>query len=79
MKDEHLEKNVEALRQGNTRAFDLIYERTNRAAYFTILYLVHDKMHAEDILQLHGMAVHDRPLARAQPPQKSRARSFHRL
>ena len=51
MKDEHLEKNVEALRQGNTRAFDLIYERTNRAAYFTILYLVHDKMHAEDILQ----------------------------
>lgn len=51
MKDEHLEKNVEALRQGNTRAFDLIYECTNRAAYFTILYLVHDKMHAEDILQ----------------------------
>lgn len=51
MKDESLEKSVEALRQGDTRAFDLIYERTNRAAYFTILYLVRDKMHAEDVLQ----------------------------
>ena len=51
MRDENLEKSVEALRQGDTRAFDHIYERTNRAAWFTILYLVHDKMHAEDILQ----------------------------
>ena len=51
MKDESLEKSVEALRGGDTRAFDRIYERTNRAAYFTILYIVHDKMHAEDVLQ----------------------------
>ena len=51
MKDEKLERHIAALRGGDTKAFDYIYERCNRAAYFTILYIVRDKMYAEDILQ----------------------------
>lgn len=51
MKDEKLERHIAALRGGDARAFDYVYERTHRAAYFTILYIVRDKMHAEDILQ----------------------------
>lgn len=51
MKDEKLERYVEALRTGDTGAFDYIYEQTHKRAYFTILYIVRDKMHAEDVLQ----------------------------
>ncbi len=51
MKDERLERSVAQLRAGDMKAFDYIYERTNRPAYFAILYIVRDKMHAEDILQ----------------------------
>ena len=51
MKDEKLERHIAALRGGDAKAFDYIYERCSRAAYFTILYIVRDKMYAEDILQ----------------------------
>ncbi len=46
-----LEKYVERLRSGDNSAFDRLYEATNRAVYFKILYIVRDKMYAEDILQ----------------------------
>ena len=46
-----LEKHVEMLKRGDMRAFDYIYERTNRSVYFTALYILHDKMHAEDVMQ----------------------------
>lgn len=49
--NDKLEKKIAALREGDKRAFDYIYERTNRTVYFAILYIVRDKMHAEDILQ----------------------------
>lgn len=51
MKDEKLERHIAALRGGDAKAFDYIYERCSRAVYFTILYIVRDKMYAEDILQ----------------------------
>lgn len=46
-----LEKHVEMLKRGDMRAFDYIYERTNRSVYFAALYILHDKMHAEDVMQ----------------------------
>ena len=51
MISDKLEKNVEAFKRGDTRAFDYIYEKTNRSVYFAIFYIVRDKMHAEDVLQ----------------------------
>ena len=51
MTDEKLEKKVAALKNGDTGAFDYIYDRTNRSVYFSIFYIVRDKMHAEDIMQ----------------------------
>lgn len=51
MKDAKLERKIGELRAGNGKAFDYIYERTNRSVYFAILYIVRDKMYAEDILQ----------------------------
>ena len=51
MKSSGLEQKIEALRAGDTRAFDRIYEMTNRPVYFAILYVVRDKMYAEDLLQ----------------------------
>ena len=51
MKNEKLERKVEALRQGDGAAFDAVYEYTHRPAYFAALYIVRDKMHAEDVLQ----------------------------
>ena len=50
MKDK-LEKKIGALREGDRSAFDYVYDRTNRTVYFAILYIVRDRMHAEDILQ----------------------------
>ena len=49
--NDKLEKKVELLKNGDTRAFDYIYEQTNRSVYFAIFYIVRDKMHAEDLLQ----------------------------
>lgn len=46
-----LEKKVAQLAEGDRRAFDYIYERTNRSVYFAILYIVRDRMYAEDIMQ----------------------------
>ena len=51
MKVEKLERKVEEWRKGDTRAFDFIYEKTNRLIYFKILYIVRDKFYAQDILQ----------------------------
>lgn len=51
MKDEKLERKISALKSGDSSAFDYVYEHTYKTAYFTILYIVKDKMHAEDILQ----------------------------
>ncbi len=46
-----LEKHVARLKHGDMSAFDYVYERTNKTVYFTALYIVRDKMHAEDVLQ----------------------------
>ena len=46
-----LEKKISNLKNGDGNAFDYIYEHTHRAVYFTIFYIVKDKMYAEDILQ----------------------------
>ncbi len=46
-----LEKKIALLKNGDKRAFDYIYEHTNRSVYFAILYIVRDKMYAEDIMQ----------------------------
>ena len=46
-----LEEKISKLRSGDGNAFDYIYEHTHRAVYFTIFYIVKDKMYAEDILQ----------------------------
>ena len=46
-----LESKVATLAGGDTRAFDYIYEHTNRAVYFAILYIVGNKHDAEDLLQ----------------------------
>lgn len=51
MKEEKLERKIAELKAGNIRAFDYIYEQTNRSVYFSVLYIVRDKMYAEDILQ----------------------------
>ena len=51
MKNSELEQKVAALRGGDRRAFDAIYGQTNRPVYFAILYIVRDKMYAEDLLQ----------------------------
>ncbi len=46
-----LERKIAKLKNGDTDAFDYIYEHTNRYVYFTIFYIVKDKMYAEDLLQ----------------------------
>ena len=51
MKNSELEQKVAALRGGDRSAFDAIYGQTNRPVYFAILYIVRDKMYAEDLLQ----------------------------
>ncbi len=51
MKESKLERVIERYKAGDVRAFDTIYELTNRSVYFAVLYIVRDKMSAEDILQ----------------------------
>ena len=46
-----LEEKISKLRSGDGNAFDYIYEHTHRAVYFTIFFIVKDKMYAEDVLQ----------------------------
>lgn len=50
MKKRLLEQKIREYRAGNAAAFDAIYDMTYKAVYFRILYIVHDKMYAEDIL-----------------------------
>ena len=51
MREEKLERKIAELKAGDSRAFDYIYEHTNHSVYFSILYIVRDKMYAEDLLQ----------------------------
>ncbi len=51
MKHDKLDQKIRDLKNGDTRAFDFIYEHTNRSVYFAIFYIVRDRMHAEDLLQ----------------------------
>ena len=51
MNGAELDKKVADFAAGDRRAFDYIYEKTNRAVYFAALYIVRDKAHAEDIVQ----------------------------
>lgn len=48
---EELEKKIAKLKKGDKKAFDYVYEKTNRPVYFTALYIVKDKSRAEDVLQ----------------------------
>lgn len=50
MKKPNFDQMVAVYLQGDTRAFDAIYEATNRTLYFRILYVVGDKQAAQDIL-----------------------------
>ena len=51
MERDKLERKIAALAAGDKRAFDYIYEHTNRPVYFAILYIVKNKADAEDVLQ----------------------------
>ena len=46
-----LESKVAQYAAGDRRAFDYIYESTNRPVYFAALYIVRDRAYAEDIVQ----------------------------
>lgn len=46
-----LERKIEKLKKGDLKAFDFVYDYTNRIVYFSILKIVRDKLYAEDILQ----------------------------
>ena len=51
MADEKLENGIKRLTAGDGRAFDYVYARTNRAVYFSVLYIVRNRADAEDLLQ----------------------------
>jgi len=51
MKNSKLERKITELCSGDMRAFDYVYEQTNRSVYFSVLYIVRDRGYAEDILQ----------------------------
>ena len=46
-----LERKILKLKNGDMSAFDYVYDHTNRSVYFAVLYIVRDKMTAEDVLQ----------------------------
>ena len=50
MKKDVLEQKISEYRAGKLSAFDAVYEMTGRVVYFRILYVVREKMTAEDIL-----------------------------
>ena len=41
-----LERKIEKLKKGDLKAFDYIYDYTNRIVYFSILKIVRDKIYA---------------------------------
>lgn len=51
MKNSTLDEKIEKFKKGDKRAFDYIYEHTNKPLYFHILYYLKDKMSAEDVMQ----------------------------
>ena len=51
MINDKLERKIIKLKNGDMSAFDYVYKHTNRSVYFTALYIVRDKMTAEDVLQ----------------------------
>lgn len=51
MKNAKLERKIAELRAGDQRAFDYIYEQTTARSISAILYIVRDKMYAEDLLR----------------------------
>lgn len=51
MANEKLERKIAALKNGDMRVFDYIYSETHKTVYFTVFYIVRDKMYAEDVLQ----------------------------
>ena len=51
MSRDKLEKKVADLKNGDRSAFDYVYDHTHRSVYFAALYILKDRMHAEDILQ----------------------------
>ena len=50
MKIDLLEKKIAEYKSGKNSAFGDIYDMTSKAVYFRILYVVRDKMYAEDLL-----------------------------
>ena len=51
MDNKKLERKIEKLKKGDLKAFDYVYDYTNRIVYFSILKIMKDKTYAEDILQ----------------------------
>lgn len=51
MDNKKLERKIEKLKTGDLKAFDYVYDYTNRIVYFSILKIMKDKTYAEDILQ----------------------------
>ena len=51
MNSAELEKKVAQFMAGDRRAFDYIYEYTNRSVYFAALYILKCKTEAEDVMQ----------------------------
>lgn len=51
MINDKLERKILKLKNGDMSAFDYVYDHTNRSVYFAVLYIVRDKMTAEDVLQ----------------------------
>lgn len=51
---------VSRFKNGHQEAFKVLYEETKSRAYYTILLIVKDKGHAEDLLQETYMKVYDK-------------------
>jgi len=51
---------VSRFKKGDQDAFRILYEETKTRAYYTILLIVKDKGHAEDLLQETYMKVYDK-------------------
>lgn len=51
---------VSRFKKGDQSAFRILYEETKSRAYYTILLIVKDKGHAEDLLQETYMKVYDK-------------------
>ncbi len=51
MDKKELEKYVRAFKKGDEQAFDILYNETSPAVYYTILSILHDESLSEDIMQ----------------------------